>query len=195
MRSLNLSDTGSILLGMALSLVLSVGAAAQTASPSTDSQSANPPAAQTAPEQSPSSQQPSTSSGAQAGATSSDAHAGAQQGSAQQGGSNSIDDELQLTDDQKQKIAAIVDDENKQLSGIRNDNSMTLDQKKQKALEVRQTATPKIKAILTPEQLQKLATIQQRMREQQGQGSSTPPSQNTTPNTPQNQSTPQNERN
>lgn len=158
MRILNI-DTTSIVLSTALSLALSAGAAAQSAPATIDSQSSKPSAEQTAPEQTPANQQPSTSSSTQASP---------QQGTAQQSGSTSIDDELQLTDDQKQKIAAIVDDENKQISAIRDDNSMTLEQKQQKALGIRQAATPKIKAVLTPEQLQKLAAIQQRMREQQG---------------------------
>lgn len=157
MRILNI-DTTSIVLSAALSLALSAGAIAQSAPASTDSQSSKPSAAQTAPEQTPPNQQPSTSSGTQASP---------QQGAAQQSGSASIDDELQLTDDQKQKIAVIVDDENKQISAIRDDNSISMEQKQQKALAIRQAATPKIKAILTPDQLQKLAVIQQRMRTQQ----------------------------
>jgi hypothetical protein len=75
---------------------------------------------------------------------------------------------LQLSDDQKQKIAAVVDDENKQIEAVRNDNSLSLEQKQQKALAIRQAGSPKIKAILTPEQLEKLTAIQQRMRQQQG---------------------------
>jgi len=89
---------------------------------------------------------------------------------------SSIDDELQLTPDQKQKIAAVVDDENRQIGTVRNDNSMSMQQKQQKVMQIRQAGTPKIKAILTPEQLQKLAAIQQKMRDQQtgNQGTSQP---------------------
>ena len=61
-----------------------------------------------------------------------------------------------------------MDDENRQIESVRNDNSLTLEQKQQKVLGIRQAGSPKIKAILTPEQLQKLAIIQQRMRQQQG---------------------------
>jgi Spy/CpxP family protein refolding chaperone len=89
---------------------------------------------------------------------------------------SSIDDELQLTPDQKQKIAAVVDDENRQIGTVRDDNSMSMLQKQQKVMQIRQAGTPKIKAILTPEQLQKLAAIQQKMRDQQtgNQGTSQP---------------------
>ena len=39
----------------------------------------------------------------------------------------SVDDELRLTPDQKEKIAAVVDDENKQIGAIRDDTSLSLD--------------------------------------------------------------------
>jgi hypothetical protein len=95
-----------------------------------------------------------------------------------------IDQELQLTDDQKQKIATVVDDENRQIAAVRDDNSISLQQKQQKVLQIRQAGTPKIKAILTPEQLQKLVALQQRMRDQQSGAQTASPSGN--------QSTPQN---
>lgn len=81
----------------------------------------------------------------------------------------SIEDELQLTPDQKQKISAIVDDENRQIAAVREDQSLTMDQKIQKVQEIRKVGAPKIKAVLTPEQLQKLAAIQERARQQQQQ--------------------------
>lgn len=84
-----------------------------------------------------------------------------------QGQEKSIDDELQLTPDQKQKIAAIVDDERKQMTAVRDDTSLSMDQKQQKAAQIRETGSPKIRAILTQEQLQKLAAIQAREQQQQ----------------------------
>jgi len=167
MRIPKTSEVISISLGMAFALLISVGAAAQASPPppsssqpdaATPAQSA-PPAAQ-----SQSSAPPSANSGAHASA---------------QSGSSSVDDELQLTPDQKQKIAAVVDDENKQISAVRDDNSMNLEQKQQKVLAIRQAGTPKIKAVLTPDQLQKLAAIQQRVRDQQG--SQQAPAQNPAP--------------
>jgi periplasmic protein CpxP/Spy len=96
--------------------------------------------------------------------------AGAQSQARPQGQEKSIDDELQLTPDQKQKIAAIVDDERKQMSEVRDNASLSNDQKQQKATEIRQVGAPKIKAVLTQEQLQKLAAIQE--REQQAPANS-----------------------
>jgi len=167
MRIPKTSKVISISLGLTLALLISVGAAAQSAPPPVSS--TQPDATAPAPSAPPAAQQPS-STPPSANSSSS--------GSAQSG-SASIDDELQLTPDQKQKIAAVVDDENKQISAVRDDNSMTLEQKQQKVLTIRQAGTPKIKAVLTPDQLQKLAAIQQRMRDQQnGQQA---PAQNSTP--------------
>jgi protein CpxP len=168
MRIPKTSEVISISLGLVFALLISVGAAAQASPPPpSSSQPDAAPPAQSAPPpaQSQSSAPPSgNSSGANASA---------------QSGSNSVDDELQLTPDQKQKIAAVVDDENKQISAVRDDNSMNLEQKQQKVLAIRQAGTPKIKAVLTPDQLQKLAAIQQRMRDQQG--SQQAPAQNSAP--------------
>src|SRR4029078_3432771 len=106
---------------------------------------------------------------------------------------NSVEDELNLTQDQKQKIAEVVDDENKQISTVRNDTSMNMQPKQQKVMQIPEEGAPRIKAILTPDQLQKLAAIQQRMREQQqgGAGAHAPQSspQGTAPQSSAPQST------
>ena len=89
------------------------------------------------------------------------------------------DNPLNLTDEQKTKLRPILAEENQQLETLRNDTSMTQEQKMAKANEIRQTAGPKIKAILTPEQLQKLADLQ-KAKQQQNQGApqgATPPHQ------------------
>ena len=174
MRIPKKSELVSISLGAALALIVSIGAVAQTSAPPPSS---SQPSA--APEQSaPPAQTPPATSSPQAGTTSGSQH------NAQSGGGASVDDELQLTPDQKQKIATVVDDENKQISAVRDDNSMSMEQKQQKVLAIRQAGTPRIKAILTPEQLQKLAAIQQRMRDQQGTQQApaqNPPPQNSAP--------------
>jgi len=108
-----------------------------------------------------------------------------------QNGQHSVEDELQLTADQKQKIAEVVDDENKQITAVRNDTSLSMDQKQQKVLQIRQEGSPKIKAILTPEQLQKLAVIQQRMRDQQQGGQGQTPQQSAPPSNPPQNTPPQ----
>lgn len=195
MRNRNTSGLVFMSFIFALAFLVS-GANAQNSSPATASSAQTPatspeppqsepsqqnPAATPAPETQPSSPGTPMSSGqgtapgqSPSNSTGQTAPPAATQSSNQ---TKSIDEELQLTPDQKQKIASVVDDENKQISAVRDDSSMSMEQKQQKVLAIRQAGTPKIKAILTPDQLQKLAAIQQRMREQNGQGASTPSQQ------------------
>ena len=150
-------------LSFALALAISLSAAAQ--SPASNSSSPSTPA-QAAPAPPSSMQQ--------------NAPATANPNSAQAQANE--DNPLSLTDDQKAKLRPIITDENQQMEVLRNDNSMTQQQKIDKANQIRAQASPKIKAILTPEQLQKLAEMQQeRVRQQQQQnqqpapGNSQPP--------------------
>ena len=174
-----------ISLGLFLVLSIAVGAFAQASAPQNSNERDAQPQA-TAPSQSTTpSQTAPESPGAPASAPQTNAPPSGNQGNAQQGGGIDIDKELGLTDDQKQKIAAIVDDENRQIVAVRDDTTMSLDQKQQKVLEIRQAGTPKIKAILTPEQLQKLAVLQQRMRDQQNGTQTGNPPQSAPQNPPQ----------
>jgi protein CpxP len=93
------------------------------------------------------------------------------------------DNPLNLTDEQKAKLRPIIADENQQMEALRNDNSMSQQQKIDKANQIRAAASPKIKAVLTPEQLQKLAQMQQdRVRQQQQESQpATPPSNSQPP--------------
>jgi Spy/CpxP family protein refolding chaperone len=157
-----------VFISLGLGTLLAIAALAQTSTPETSTPGTQPQT--TSPAQSSPSPQQSPAPPAE---TQSSGSSSARPTSPQSGNGPSIDQELQLSDDQKQKIAAVVDDENRQIESVRNDNSLSLEQKQQKALAIRQTGSPKIKAILTPEQLEKLAAIQQRMRQQQG-GSASP---------------------
>jgi periplasmic protein CpxP/Spy len=199
MRNRNIS--GLVFMSFVLALALAVCSAnAQNSAPATGSSAQTPQATSPEPPQTePSQQNPATpapesqpsspgtpmSSGqgtAQSQSPSSSTSQTAPPAGTQSSNQpKSIDEELQLTPDQKQKIAAVVDDENKQISAVRDDSSMSMEQKQQKVLAIRQAGTPKIKAILTPDQLQRLAAIQQRMREQNGQGASTPSQQQANP--------------
>jgi protein CpxP len=150
-------------LSFALALAISLPAAAQ--SPASNSSSPSTPA-QAAPAP-PSSMQQS-------------APATANQNSAQAQANE--DNPLNLTDDQKAKLRPIIADENQQMEVLRNDNSMTQQQKIDKANQIRAQASPKIKAILTPEQLQKLAQLQQdRVRQQQQESQPAAPPSNSQP--------------
>lgn len=61
-----------------------------------------------------------------------------------------------------------------QIETVRNDQSMTMDQKVAKVRQIKQTEFPKIQAVLTPEQQKKLADMQERARQQSQQGSGQP---------------------
>ena len=152
------------ILSFALALAISLPAAAQSSTTNPSSQAAP---AQTAPAPPSSMQQNAPSS-----ATPNSAQAQANE-----------DNPLSLTDDQKAKLRPIIADENQQMEALRNDNSMSQSQKIDKANQIRAQASPKIKAILTPEQLQKLAQMQQdRVRQQQQESQpSTPPSNSQPP--------------
>jgi periplasmic protein CpxP/Spy len=150
-------------LSFALALAISLPAAAQSPATNPSSQSAP---AQTAPAQPPSAQQnaPSTAS----------------PNSAQSQANE--DNPLNLTDEQKAKLRPIIADENQQMEALRNDNSMSQAQKIDKANQIRAQASPKIKAVLTPEQLQKLAQLQQdRARQQQQESQPATPPTNSQP--------------
>lgn len=151
----------------ALVLAISLSAAAQSAATNQSSQPQSAPA-QAAPANPPSAQPNAASNGQSA-----------------QSNSNE-ENPLNLTDDQKAKLRPIIMDENQRMEALRNDTTMTQDQKIQKANQIRADASPKIKAILTSEQLQKLAELQQeRARQQQQQ-----PSQPNNSQPPQNQAPP-----
>jgi periplasmic protein CpxP/Spy len=156
-------------LSFALALAISLPAAAQSPATNPSSQSAP---AQTAPAQTAPTQPPSTQQNAPSTASPNSAQAQANE-----------DNPLNLTDEQKAKLRPIIADENQQMEALRNDNSMSQAQKIDKANQIRAQASPKIKAVLTPEQLQKLAQLQQDRARQQQQESqpATPPSNSQPP--------------
>jgi periplasmic protein CpxP/Spy len=72
-----------------------------------------------------------------------------------------IAQQLNLTPQQKEKILPILADEVPKVQAIKNDNSLSKIQKIQKLRAIHQQTDPQMKAILTPEQYQKLQTIRQ----------------------------------
>jgi periplasmic protein CpxP/Spy len=152
------------LVSFALALAISLPASAQTSTttpaPEASTQS------QTAPQSQPAPSQPAPTGDAAQG------RAPAQ--------SEDNDNPLNLTDEQKAKLQPIIADENKQMDAVRSDTSLTTDQKVQKANQIRSDASPKIRAILTPEQLQKLAQLQEKAKRQR-ENQSAPPSDSQQP--------------
>ena len=163
------SATPGLLVALALAVSLSGFAQSKSQSNSSPSQSQ------------PSQSQPSQSQppqGAPSTPPSGQQSAPPNQASGQQQGSE--DNPLNLTDDQKAKLRPIIMEENQQMEALRSDTTMTQEQKIAKANQIRADASPKIKAILTPEQIQKLSQLQEeRARQQQQQ--SPPPQQSAPP--------------
>jgi Spy/CpxP family protein refolding chaperone len=82
---------------------------------------------------------------------------------AQRGGAMSkaqaIAQQLNLTPQQKEKILPILVAEVPKVNAIRNDNSLSKMQKMQQVRAIHQQSDPQMKAILSPEQYQKLKQI------------------------------------
>ena len=72
-----------------------------------------------------------------------------------------ISQQLNLTPEQKAKVLPILADEGPKVQKIKNDNSLTKMQKMQQIKAIHQQTDPQMKAILSPEQYQKLQTIRQ----------------------------------
>jgi len=80
---------------------------------------------------------------------------------AQAGKLEAISQQLNLTPQQKAKILPILADEAPKVQAVKNNNSLSRMQKMQQVKAIHQQTDPQMKAILTPEQYQKLRTIRQ----------------------------------
>jgi Spy/CpxP family protein refolding chaperone len=63
---------------------------------------------------------------------------------------------INLTDEQKEKIRPILQDEQKQLAGLDSDTTLTPQQKHKKMREIRMSSRSRMDPILTPEQKEKM---------------------------------------
>jgi hypothetical protein len=70
-----------------------------------------------------------------------------------------IAQQLNLTPQQKEKVLPILADEVPKVNAIKNDNSLSSTQKMQQVRAIHQQTDPQMKAILSPEQYQKLKQI------------------------------------
>jgi Spy/CpxP family protein refolding chaperone len=84
---------------------------------------------------------------------------------AEQGGAmqkaQAMAQQLNLTPQQKEKVLPILIDEVPKVQAIKNDNSLSKMQKMQQLRAIHQQADPQMKAILPPQQYQKLQAIRQ----------------------------------
>ena len=81
-----------------------------------------------------------------------------------------IAQELNLTPQQKEKILPILAAEVPKVRAIKNDNSLSTMQKIQQVRAIHQQTDPQMKAILSPEQYQKLRQVRQRAIREATQG-------------------------
>lgn len=70
-----------------------------------------------------------------------------------------ISQQLALTPQQKIKVLPVLRDEVSKVQAIKNDNSLSKMQKVQQIKAIHQQTDPQMKAILTPEQYQKLQAV------------------------------------
>jgi len=76
-----------------------------------------------------------------------------------------ISRELNLTEAQKSQVKPILEDEENQLKALRTNTSLSREQQREKAREIRQATWEKIKPLLTPEQLKKREEMMAKGRE------------------------------
>jgi protein CpxP len=81
-----------------------------------------------------------------------------------------ISQQLNLTPEQKAKVLPILADEAPKVQAIRNDNSLSKIQKIQQIRAIHSQTDPQMKAILSPEQYQKLQTLRQQTIREATQG-------------------------
>ncbi|OJU27551.1 MAG: hypothetical protein BGN92_12355, partial [Sphingobacteriales bacterium 41-5] len=77
--------------------------------------------------------------------------------------------DLNLTKDQQQKLKALREGSRSQMEAIRNDNSLTQEQKKARFDAYREDQKTKMNAILTPEQRAKMDAKMLEMKNNRGQ--------------------------
>jgi Spy/CpxP family protein refolding chaperone len=87
---------------------------------------------------------------------------------------------LNLTADQQTQVKAIDEDTGKQMMAVRNDASLSQDDKRTKMMSIRKSSSDKIRALLTDDQKTKYDAMQAEMRErmkerQQGGAPAGPP--------------------
>jgi Spy/CpxP family protein refolding chaperone len=87
---------------------------------------------------------------------------------------------LNLTADQQTQVKAIDEDTGKQMMAVRNDTSLSQDDKRTKMMGIRKSSQDKIRAILTDDQKTKYDAMQAEMKErmkerQQGGAPPAPP--------------------
>ena len=72
-----------------------------------------------------------------------------------------MQEELGLTSEQQQKVSSIHSEFRPRFKALRNDDALTQEQKKEKMRQLMQQQQEQMKAVLTPEQIQKMQSLRQ----------------------------------
>ena len=83
--------------------------------------------------------------------------------------------ELNLSEEQREKIRPIIEEQVKQLRDMREDKNLTPEQRREKARAIMKETHEKMQAILNPEQRAKLKQHMQEMREHRAAEHKEPP--------------------
>lgn len=76
-----------------------------------------------------------------------------------------LTEKLNLTADQQTQVKAIDEDNMKQMMAVRNDTSLSQDDRRSKMMDIRKTSQDKIRGILTDDQKTKYEALQAEMRQ------------------------------
>ena len=88
---------------------------------------------------------------------------------------------LDLTPDQQTKLKPIFEDRHEKMKALRDDTSLTPDDKKAKGKALMESSNDQIKAILTPDQQTKFAAMQAEMKEHREKHEQAPAAPSATP--------------
>ncbi len=76
--------------------------------------------------------------------------------------------QLNLTDEQKPKVKAVLEEEHKKMQELRSDTSLDRDARREKMQTIRKDTTAKMKGVLTEDQFKKYEEMAQRMGKKGG---------------------------
>jgi Spy/CpxP family protein refolding chaperone len=93
-------------------------------------------------------------------------------------------EELNLTDDQKPKVKAIMDAQRQKMRDLREDDSLSDDDRRAQMKTIHEDTATQLKAVLTPDQFAKWQKMPQRMPRPPMQNGDNPPPGNPPPDAP-----------
>jgi periplasmic protein CpxP/Spy len=99
-----------------------------------------------------------------------------------------LSQKLSLSSDQQSKVQSILEDQQKQFAQLRNDSSLSQQDRRSKFMEMHQNTVSQIRSVLNDEQQKKFDAMQERHKEREGRQrggwNEAPPSQQSNPQNP-----------